>query len=132
QRSGERSPALVLQRVNDRSESAVVLSDGSRAINQPPGTSTASTTRERNADGTPGGQRIAADVAQRRRQREDRSPADGADRTARRRLQQLVARRATRCEDDQENGVERGLQAGAAGASGAFTRSAFPQSRSRP
>jgi hypothetical protein len=129
QRSGQRSPAFVLQRVDDRSESAVVLADGPCAIDQPPDAATASTTGERNADGAPGGQRIAADVAQGRRQWEDRTPAIRADWTVRRRLEQLVARRATRCKDDRENGVERGLQAGAAGA---FTRSAFPQSRSRP
>ena len=60
--------------------------------------------RQRHADRAPGRQRIAAAVAERRREREDRAPARGADRTARRVIEQLAAGRAGRREDDRQRG----------------------------
>ena len=76
ERPRQRSPSVVLQRVDDRAQRAVVGADRARAIDQPRGVRRQ---RGQQASGmltsAPGRQRIAAAIAERRRERQDRAPA---------------------------------------------------------
>jgi hypothetical protein len=107
QRPGERSAAFVLERMDDRSQGALVAANRSGPVDEPCGSPTPRAARERHADRPPGGQRIPTAVAERRRERQDRSPAPWADRTACRLVERLFARRAGRRQHDRQHGVER-------------------------
>lgn len=106
-RGGKRPPAVVFQRVNDCAQRALVRAYRPRPIDEATRAPTARASRERHADDTPRRQRIPARVAKRRREWKNRSPAGVANRTARRMIEQFLARRARWGQDDREDGIER-------------------------
>ncbi len=105
ERACDRSPRVVLQRVDDGSESAVVLAD--RTPSRDPARHSPASRATSGGQTDRARQRIAADLAKRRRERLDRSPALGADRSARRFVQRFAARRAGRCQQDGEQAVKK-------------------------
>ena len=90
-----RPSSLILQRVDDRSQDAVVRPDGPRAIDgsrQPPAAGTA---RNRQITDAPGREWIAAGLAKGRREGNDRSPAAIADGSGRGPFERFAAARAS-------------------------------------
>jgi len=110
ERPRERSAAFVLEGVNHGAQRAVVRADRAGTIDGAIRAPAARTPRQRQADRAPRRQRIAAAIAQRRREREDRSPAAIADRSVCGMVERVAARRARRREHDAEDGVRDGLQ----------------------
>jgi hypothetical protein len=90
--------------VNHLAQRAVIGADRPRAIDVRPcatmDPAAARALRDGDADRAPRGERIAAAIAERRREREDRLPAARADRAARGMVERFVARRAGRREND--------------------------------
>lgn len=107
ERPRQRSAPLVLQRMDDRSESAVVGANRSCAVHQSRRPPTPGTLAERHADRSPRWQRIATGLAERRREGQNRSPARLADRAARRTIQRLVAGGTGRRQHDRQHRVQR-------------------------
>jgi hypothetical protein len=107
QRASQRSPPFVLQCMDDRAQRAVIGADGARAVERTARPPAARAARQRQADHAPRRQRIAAPIAQRTGERQDRRPAVVADRPAGRVEERLVARGAGGREDDREDRVER-------------------------
>src|SRR5262249_42863718 len=107
-----RAAPLVLQRMDHRSQRAVVAADRPGAIDRSRASPAARTAGERGADRSPGGERVAAAIADRRSERPDRLPASLADRTASRVLEQFVARGARRCENDRRQRVDETCETG--------------------
>ena len=110
--SGQRPASFVLQRMDDFSQRAVILADGASAVDLALRSPAARTLTEWQADAPPRRQRVAADVAQRRCEREDRSPTTAAHRPFRRLLEQVTAGGTARGKDDRQNGVEPRTQGG--------------------
>ena len=106
QRPGQRSASLVFESVDDRPQRSVVGANRARPIDEARSATAARAARQRHADRTPGRQRIAAPIAERRCQRQNRRPARRAHRTARRLFEQTVAGGAGWRQDDGENGIE--------------------------
>lgn len=86
--------AVVFQGVNDRSQWAVVFTDGACTRNQMLTMVTSWTRVELDAHGSPRLLRITADVAQRRRERFDLPPARLTDRSAGWLVERMIARSA--------------------------------------
>jgi hypothetical protein len=105
QRPRERAAAVVLQGVDDGAKRAVVRADRACAIDEPFAPPAARAARERDTNLAPGRQRIAAAIAQRRRERENRAPAAPADRTVGGMVERLVAGRASGSKNDAEDSV---------------------------
>ncbi len=103
--AGERSPAVVLQRVDDRPQRAVVGADRARSIDEAREPPAARTAIERTADRAPRRQRVAAAIADRRRDWQNRRPARRADRTGSRMIEELLTGRARRREEDGDERV---------------------------
>ena len=115
ERGRQRTPSVVLQRVDDRSQRSLVGADRTGAVDARRRTAASGATRQGKADHAPGRQRIAATVAQRGRQRMDGPPAGVADWSVRRAFERRVARRARRREDHREKGVKNSRQSPVAG-----------------
>jgi hypothetical protein len=96
--------------VHDCTQCAVISADGTRPGDAPPRTAAARTAGQRHADRSPRGQRVAADIAEGRREWKDGPPAGSAYGTARGMSEQLAARRTHRRQNDGQDGVDRGLQ----------------------
>lgn len=105
QRPGERTARVVFQRVHDCAERTGVLANGAGAIDGGCASAAARADRERQGTLAPRRQRIAAAVADGRRDGNDAGPAGGADRTGGRSVEQLAAGRARRREQHGEDGV---------------------------
>jgi len=93
-RPSERSMTVVFQGVNDRSQCAVVFTDGAGTRNQMLTVVTSWTYVELDAHGSPRLPRITTDVAQRRRERFDLLPARLTDRSAGWFVERVIACRA--------------------------------------
>jgi hypothetical protein len=106
QRPGERSAPFVLERMDDRSQRALVTANRAAPVDEPCGSPAPRTARQRQADRPPGRQRIPTAIAKRRRERQDRSPAAWADRSARRLVERLFACSAGRRQHNRQDGVE--------------------------
>src|SRR5262245_50545952 len=75
ERPRQGSASLVLERLHDRSQHALVRANRPSAVQEPRCSSTPWTMPERHADYSPRRKRIAAAVAERRGKRKNRSPA---------------------------------------------------------
>jgi hypothetical protein len=106
QRPGQRSASLVFESVDDSPQRPVMGANGARLVDEARSATAARASRQRHADRTPGRQGIAAPIAERGCQRQNRRPARRADWTARRLFEQTVAGGAGWRQDDGENGVE--------------------------
>ena len=101
-----RSASLVFERVDDGPQRSVIGANSARPVDEARSATAARASRQRHADRAPGRQRIAALIAERRCQRQNRRPACRADWTARRVFEQTVAGGAGGRQDDGENGIE--------------------------
>ena len=110
ERPRERSSAFVFEGVNHGAQRAVVRANRAGTIDGAIRAPAARTPRQRQADLAPRRQRIAAAIAERRREREDRLPAENADRSVRGVIERFVARRAGGREHDAEDCVGGGLK----------------------
>jgi len=108
ERTGERPPAVVLEGVHDRAKRAIVGAHGARPGHLAPRASTSRARCQRYADRAPAGKRIAARVANRRRERQDRGPAVAAHRPLYRVLERAAACGAARRKEHREQCVSEG------------------------
>lgn len=100
-----RPARIVLERVNHRSQRAVVDPDRPGPIDLPHGALAPIAARARLIDRVRGRQRIAARVAEGRCKRENRLPARPADWAARRLLEGFGASHASRSEEHRHQGI---------------------------
>jgi hypothetical protein len=114
---------LVLERVNDRPKGAFVRAHGPGAIDGAVMPAASRAPRECQAHDPPGRQWVAAHLAQRWGERKNGRPAAAADRPEGRLVQRLTAGGTARREEHGQERIDQGPGS---------TRSAFPQSRSRP
>ena len=112
ERPREGAAALVLDCVDDGPKRPVIRARGSGASDIRRTPSAARTSGQRQADDAPRRQRIAAAIAKRRRERQDRAPARLADGPARRVFEKLSARGTGRRQDDGEKSVRSRAKSG--------------------
>jgi len=105
QRPGERSPTVVLQRVDDGSKRPFVRAYRARSIDVPASAPASCAPGQGHADRSPRRQGIAAPIAKWRGQRENRPPAGRTHRTACRVIEGRVAGRACGREQNGQQGV---------------------------
>ena len=105
QRAGKRSPSVVLQRVDDGPERPFVGADRAGPIDVAADAPATRAPRQGHADRSPRRQRIAAAIAQRRGQRENRKPAPRTHRPVCRAIERRVARCARGREQNGQQGI---------------------------
>lgn len=135
QRAPDGSPALILERVDDLAQRAVVEADGAPAIDGVSPAPAAGALRLDLIERAPRRQRIAARFADRRCDRTDGLPAGGAHGTSRWTIEEACAAGAGRSEENRNQGVDRGRGDPIVyerDQPGSVIGSALPQSRSSP
>lgn len=91
--------------MENRAQGAVVCADGARAVHVASAAPAAGTERGWDAGGPPRGQRIAAAITQRGRERKNRSPTAFAHGPKRGAFKKLAAGSAGRSEENGEDGI---------------------------
>ncbi len=143
ERTRERSSCVVLQRVDDRAQGPVIRANRPRSTDAQPRTLATATDPERAPEviasrwpdsriAVESRKRIAARIADRRCQRENGGPAGTTDRAAGGIFERRVTRGARRCQNDDGESVDGEKKRVGQPAGESSTRSALPQSRSRP
>ena len=105
QRPGEYTPAFVFERVEDRSQRALVCAGRARGVNSALGAAAAGTLLEGDTDDAPRRERVATGPTERGGQDPHLPPACAADGAGERRVQHARACRAARGDDHRQQGV---------------------------